>query len=83
MATRLREEGASAPFDAARWFADWADNGGVAILTPDARLYVSRLATIDRRAAQRLDGLRVQIMRPEAATALAGLLRANAEGPKQ
>ncbi|WP_422057967.1 hypothetical protein [Sphingomonas sp.] len=65
----------AAPFDAARWFADWSDNGGVVIVTGE-RLFVSRIAAIDCRAAQRLDTLRAQIMHPEAAQALAGLLRA-------
>ena len=78
MATQIITQGAAQAvptFDAARWFADWSDNGGVVIVTGE-RLFVSRIAAIDCRAAQRLDALRGQIMHPEAAQALAGLLRA-------
>jgi hypothetical protein len=64
-------------FDAARWLADWSDHGGVVIVTTD-RLYVSRIAALDCRAAQRLDALRGQIMHHDAAQALAGHLRAKA-----
>lgn len=80
MATQIITQGAAQAvptFDAARWFADWSDNGGVVIVTSE-RLYVSRLAAIDCSAAQRLDTLRGQIMHPEAAQALAGHLRAKA-----
>lgn len=78
MATQINSGAAQAvPFDAARWFADWSDNGGVAIVTGE-RLFVSRLAAIDCRAVQRLDALRGQIMHPEAAQALVGHLRAQA-----
>ena len=78
MASLFIEQGASAPtFDAAAWFAAWSDHGGVAILTGE-RLFVSRIAPLDCTASQRLDALRGQIMRPEAANALAGLLRSNA-----
>lgn len=66
-----------APFDAARWFAEWSDHGGVVIVTRE-RLFVSRIAAIDCRAAQRLDTLRGQIMHRDAAQALAGHLRAKA-----
>lgn len=79
MAHSINVAGAAsvAPFDAARWFADWSDHGGIVILT-DERLFVSRIATLDRKAAQRLNALRGQIMHPEAAQALAGHLRAKA-----
>jgi hypothetical protein len=80
MATQIITQGAAQAvptFDAARWFADWSDNGGVVIVTGE-RLFVSRIAAIDCRAAQRLDALRGQIMHPEAAQALAGHLRAKA-----
>ncbi len=68
-----------APFDAAAWLAAWSDHGGIAMLVGD-RLWVSRLATIDKGAATALDTLRGHLHRPGAPDALAGLLRANAGG---
>lgn len=77
--TRPHQQGAAsaAPtFNAAQWFAAWADHGGIAMLVGD-RLYVSRLQGLDTGATEALDRLRALIHRPGAGNALAGLLRAN------
>ena len=49
------------------------------MLTGD-RLWVGRISPLDREAAQALDQLRPHLHTPGAGNALAGLLRANAEG---
>lgn len=65
------------PFNAAEWFADWCDHGGIAMLIGNA-VWIGRTAALDRKAAQRLNVLRAPITAPAAQMALAGLLRANA-----
>jgi hypothetical protein len=70
---------AAQTFDAAGWFSAWSQHGGVAMLTGD-RLWVGRISPLDREAADALDRLRAHLHAPGAGNALAGLLRANAEG---
>lgn len=64
------------PFDAAAWLADWSDHGGIVAVIGD-RLWIGRTPCLDRNAAQRLDTIRGDIMRPDAATALRRVLRGN------
>ncbi len=63
------------PFDASAWLNAWSDQGGIVMLVDD-RLWLSRLATIDRSSAVALDTLRGHLHRPGAKDALADLLRA-------
>jgi hypothetical protein len=79
---RARDARAPIP-DARAWLAAWADHGGIAMLL-GPRLYVSRLAGLDRGATQRLNELRGWIMRPGAGEALAGVLgRATCNGEEE
>lgn len=64
------------PFDASAWLAEWSDQGGIVMLVDD-RLWLSRLATIDRSGAVALDTLRGHLHRPGARDALSQLLRAS------
>jgi hypothetical protein len=64
-------------FNAAEWFATWCDHGGIAVLIGDA-VWIGRTAALDMEATQRLNQLREPITQPEAQSALARLLRANA-----
>lgn len=64
------------PFDASAWLAAWSDQGGIVMLVDD-RLWLSRIATIDRSAAVALDTLRGHLHRPGARDALSQLLRAS------
>lgn len=79
MATHAHDAMTAHTFDAAGWFTAWSQHGGVAMLTGD-RLWVGRISPLDREAAQALDRLRPHLHMPGAGNALAGLLRANAEG---
>jgi hypothetical protein len=68
-----------ATFDASAWFADWTDHGGIAINTGE-RLFVGRLAAIDREASLRLDALREALLQRHGGMALAAHLAARAAG---
>lgn len=82
MASLIINQGAAsaAPaFDAPAWLAAWADHGGVAMLAGD-RLFVGRLAGIDRQAAHTLDSLRSAIHQPGAGEAITATLRLRSFG---
>jgi hypothetical protein len=74
MATILASAPPGATFDASRWLAEWADHGGIVVLTPD-RLYLRRSPFLDRAATAKLDQLRDEMLRagggPEIAETLA------------
>ncbi|MEH3046166.1 hypothetical protein [Sphingomonas adhaesiva] len=63
------------PFDASAWLNAWSDQGGIVMLVDD-RLWLSRLAMIDRGSAVALDTLQGHLHRPGAKDALTKLLQA-------
>jgi hypothetical protein len=66
-------------FDAAAWLADWSDHGGIVLLVGD-RLYLRRIAAIDRAAGLALDALRGRMLRVGGGAAIARELARRREG---
>jgi hypothetical protein len=69
----------AATFDASAWLVEWADHGGIVLLVQD-RLYLRRMAAIDRAATAALDRLRTIMLRSGGGMAIADELARRRDG---
>ena len=66
-------------FDAARWLKEWAEHGGIVLLTHD-RLHLRRLADLPLTSGRRLDAMRDAVLNAGTAILIAEHLRRQREG---